>query len=252
MNSTTRDAILVIGAGGRTGRHVLRYLCAAAVPVIACVRRADRLAGERGLASAEVAVADLTQPHGLAPLLARATQVVYLAGSERRGLAPGAWQLEVDGLSTCLELAQRQGFGGRWIYVGHSGQAPTGSVAWSETRWRELKQAAEQAIMGSAVDYFILRVGRIVDPVAAEPLVRVSQRPGSAGDLPANVLGFLLTGAALAGAAPRTSASAAIDAAGLRLQAAVQSFARLRSDPPLAGLDLAASTVSAHGRRPSR
>lgn len=249
MDKNARDSILVIGASGRTGRHVLRYLCAAAVPVIACVRRADRLAGEPRLAAAEIAVADLVQPYTLAPLLARAAHVVYLAGSDRRGLAPGAWQLEVDSLTTCLELAQRQGFGGRWIYVGHSEQAPTGSVAWAETRWRELKQAAEQALMASAVDYLILRVGRIVDPVGSEPLVRVTQRPGGAGDVPCNALGFLLTGAALAGAASRATASLALGADGLRLQAAVHAFARLRSDPPLAGLDLAANTLGSYGRR---
>ena len=105
--TSVRDSILLVGASGRTGRYVLRYLCAASVPVIACVRSAYRLASEPSLASAEVVFANVEQPHTLAPLIERAAHVIYLAGGNRRGLSPGAWQVEVDGLSDCLELAKR-------------------------------------------------------------------------------------------------------------------------------------------------
>ena len=77
-----RDSILLIGASGQTGRYVLRYLCAAAVPVIACVRSAERLASDPSLASAEVAVANVEQPHTLAPLIERAAHVIYLVDKE--------------------------------------------------------------------------------------------------------------------------------------------------------------------------
>ena len=75
----------------------------------------------RPLASAEVVFANVEQPHTLAPLIERAAHVIYLAGGDRRGLSPGAWQVEVDGLSDCLELAKRSGLPGRWISVGYSG-----------------------------------------------------------------------------------------------------------------------------------
>src|SRR5688572_33382509 len=105
--TSVRDSILLVGASGRTGRYVLRYLCAASVPVIACMRSADRLASAASLASAEVVFADVEQPHTLAPLIERAAHVIYLAGGSRRGLSPGAWHVEVDGLSDCLQLAKR-------------------------------------------------------------------------------------------------------------------------------------------------
>ena len=101
--TSVRDSILLVGASGRTGRYVLRYLCAASVPVIACVRGADRLASELSLQSAEVVFANVEQPHTFAPLIERAAHVIYLAGGDRRGLSPGAWQVEVDGLSDCLD-----------------------------------------------------------------------------------------------------------------------------------------------------
>jgi len=231
-NVDVRDSVLVIGAGGRTGAHVVRYLCAAAVPVIACVRRADRLAHDPRLASAEIAVANLEQPHTVAPLIDRAAQIIYVAGSQRRSLSPGAWQLEVDSLASCIEFAWRSGFGGRLIYVGHSAAERRGSAAWAETRWRELKLAAEQAIVASGLNYFILRTGHVMDAVSEEPRVRVSQPSGAVPDaeLPCNALAFLLTGVALAGAAHRSSATVQLDKDGLKLQAAVAAFTRLRSD----------------------
>ena len=167
MGTTSiRDSILLVGASGRTGRYVLRYLCAASVPVIACVRSADRLASEPSLASAEVVFANVEQPHTLAPLIERAAHVIYLAGANRRGLSPGAWQVEVDGLSGCLELAKRADLPGRWISVGYSGSDQrTGATSWAETRWRELKRAADEVIAASGVNYFVLRTGLITAPL---------------------------------------------------------------------------------------
>ena len=231
------ESILLIGASGRTGLCVLRYLCAAAVPVIACVRRPDRLPAEPRLAAAEVAVVNLQQPGAIAPLFERAAQVIYLAGSARNSLSPGAWQLEVESLTTCLEFAQRSGFHGRWSYVGCSDDEPAAGATWAETRWRELKQEAEQALKDSSVDYFILRTGRVTGVILEEPRVRVSQEATAsssaaplAGELPCNVLAFLLTGIALAGAAHRAEATVRLDPSGVNLQEAVHAFGRLRSE----------------------
>src|SRR5882672_1610356 len=227
-----RDSILVIGASGRTGGYVVRYLCAASVPVIAYVRREERLPIEPRVASAEVAVANLERPDTIAPLIDRAAHVIYLAGSERRGMSPGAWQLEVESLSACIEFAQRAGFSGRWLYVGYSGAEQRGGTTWAEARWRELKLAAEQVVTASGLNYFVLRVGRITDSVGGEPRVHVSQpsSPMPDADVPCNALGFLLTGVTLAGCTPRARATVRLDQSGLKLQAAVHAFARLRSD----------------------
>jgi len=234
-----RESILVIGASGRTGGYVVRYLCAASVPVIACVRRAERVPVEARLASAEVAVANLEQPDTIAPLIDRAAHVVYLAGGERRGMSPGAWQLEVESLSSCIEFAQRSGFTGRWLYVGYSGAEQRGGTTWAEARWRELKLAAEQVVTASGLNYFVLRVGRITESVSGEPRVQVSQpsTPMPDADVPCNALGFLLTGVTLAGCTQRARATVRLDNSGVKLQAAVHSFARLRSDETERTLD---------------
>jgi uncharacterized protein YbjT (DUF2867 family) len=242
--SQERESILVIGASGRTGAFAMRYLCAVAAPVIACVRRADRLPVEPLLASAEVAIANLERPETLAPLIDRALHIIYLAGSERRSLSPGAWQLEIDALTAAVEIAGRSGFGGRWIYVGYSGAGQRGSATWAETRWRELKAEAEQVIVSSSLNYFILRTGRVAGPISVEPNVSITQRQTTSADaeVPCNVLGFLLTGAALAGAARRSTATVQLDAHGVKLQEAVRGFTRLRTDAPVTARD--ASGVS--------
>lgn len=226
-----RESILLVGASGQTGRYVLRYLCAASVPVIACVRTADRLASELSLASAEVAFANVEQPHTLAPLIERAAHVIYLAGVDRKGLSPGAWQLEVEGLAGCLELARRAGLPGRWISVGYSGSDQRTGATWAETRWREMKLAAEDVIAASGVNYFILRTGLITAPASTEPRVSIAQDSVAAdSELPCNALAFLLTGVALAGATNRSRVTVRLSPYGLKLQSAVQAFSRLRQD----------------------
>ena len=244
MGTTSfKDSILLVGASGQTGRYVLRYLCAASVPVIACVRSADRLASEPSLASAEVVFADVEQPHTLAPLIERAAHVIYLAGGNRRGLSPGAWQLEVDGLSGCLEIAKRAGLPGRWISVGYSGSDQRTRATWAESRWRELKLAADDVIAASGVNYFVLRTGLITAPASMEPRVSIAQNSVAAGaELPCNALAFLLTGAALAGATNRSRVTVRLDPHGLKLQSAVQAFSRLRQDGPI----LSTTTLMPH------
>ncbi|MCS7100830.1 MAG: NAD(P)H-binding protein, partial [Burkholderiaceae bacterium] len=221
-----KDAILLIGASGRTGLSVWRYLCAAAVPVIACVRRRELLPPEPRLAAAEVVEADVEQPGAFAPLFERAAHVIYVAGAPRKSLSAGAWQVEVEGLAVCLVLAQRTAIRGRWIYVGHDGAEPAGTVTWAESRWRELKREAEQAVIASGVNYFILRTSRVTDLVHEEPRVVVSQPVGPApeGEIPCNALALLLAGAALAGASPRARASVRVDPSGVPLQEAVEGF----------------------------
>ena len=242
-SQAVRDSVLVIGASGRTGLYVLRYLSAASVPTLACVRRAERLAAGRFGAGVEVAVADLEQPYALRPLFERAAHVIYVAGSDRKSLSPGAWQLEVECLSSCLELARDVGLPGRWLYVGYSGEQ-RGAANWAEARWRELKLAAEDAVASSGLNYVILRTGRVGEPVADEPRVFVTQQgaPRADATLPCNVLAFLLTGAVLSGATHRARFTAGLEPAGSRLQAAVQAFGRLQADA--AGLQTADASLS--------
>lgn len=211
---------------------MLRYLCAASVPVIACVRRADRVPAELRAAAVEVATANLERPDSIAPLIDRAAHVIWLAGTARRSLSPGAWQLEVESLGSCLEMTRRSGFDGRFIYAGYSGSESRESTTWAESRWRELKLEADQVISASNANYFVLRTGHLTDSVTREPSVSVAQHAGVEPDaqLPCNVLAFLLTGAALAGAAYRSRVTVRLHTGGVKLQEAVQAFTRLRSE----------------------
>jgi hypothetical protein len=89
-------------------------------------------------------------------------------------------------------------------------------------------------VAASGVNYFVLRTGAITAPISTEPRVSIAQRSAAAGaQLPCNALAFLLTGVALAGATNRSSATVRLDPNGLKLQSAVQAFARLRPDGPI-------------------
>ena len=219
----------------QAGRRAVMF-CATCVPrrcrsSPACEARIALPPNRATLASAEVVIGNVEQPHTLAPLIERAAHVIYLAGVDRRGLLPGAWQLEVEGLSGCLELARRAGLPGRWISVGYSGSDRRTGPTWTETRWRELKLAAEDAIAASGVNYFVLRTGLIGPPVSTEPRVSIVQSSAAAdAELPCNALAFLLTGVALVGATACSRVNVRLDPSGLKLQSAVQAFSRLRQD----------------------
>ena len=207
----------------QAGRRAVMF-CATCVPrrcrsSPACETRIA-LPSEPSLASAEVAFVDVEQPHTLAPLIERAAHVIYLVGGDRRGLAPGAWQLEVDSLSGCLELARRAGLPGRWISVGYSGSGQRTALTWAETRWRELKLAVDDVIVASGVNYFVLRTGLIGAPVSSDPRVSIAQDSAAAdAELPCNALAFLLTGAALAGATNRSRVTVRVDPRGSNCRA---------------------------------
>ncbi|HKO67149.1 MAG TPA: hypothetical protein VJU53_05020, partial [Burkholderiaceae bacterium] len=108
-----------------------------------------------------------------------------------------------------------------------------GATSWAEARWRELKLAADEVIAPSGVNYFVVRTGRIAAPVNTEPRVILTQNPAAPdAELPCNSLAFLLTGAALSGAANRSRVTVRVDPNGLTLQSAVQAFRLLREDTP--------------------
>ena len=159
--------------------------------------------------------------------------MIYLAGESKRVVAR-RMASEVEGLSDCLELAKRADLPGRWISVGYSGSDQRTAASWAETRWRELKRAADEAIAASGVNYFVLRTGLIAAPASTEARVSITQDSAAADtELPCNSLAFLLGGAALAGATSRSRVTVRLDPRGLTLQSAVQAFRLLRQDGPI-------------------
>ena len=126
---------------------------------------------------------------------------------------------------------------GRWISVSPSGSDQRTGASWAETRWRELKRAADEAIARERhVNYFILRTGLIAAPASTEARVSITQDSAAAdAELPCNSLAFLLASAALSGATSRSRVTVRLDPRGLTLQSAVQAFRLLRQDSPVLG-----------------
>ena len=123
------------------------------------------------------------------------------------------------------------------IYAARVKANPTRSLMYDLDRQRREeigKAEAEQVLLSSDLNYFILRTGHVTGIVSLEPNVSMTQQHDVTADaeLPSNVLGFLLTGAALAGVTRRSQVTVRVDAHGLKLQDAVQTFGRLRTDAP--------------------
>ena len=112
--------ILVTGATGTTGRHVVRELSAAGAPVRALVRRVERVAWPDGV---EVAQGDLADPESLAGALRGVEKLYLLAPFE-----PRLVDLERNAIDAALRAGVRH-------VVKHSGLGAAPDAPMAIGRW---------------------------------------------------------------------------------------------------------------------
>jgi len=96
------EPVLVTGAGGFIGRHLVRALAQRGQPVLAMGRRIEGTAP----AGVETVDAGATDPAVFAPLLARSSAVVHLASVSTPGSSAGRPLAELDNLRLCLALLE--------------------------------------------------------------------------------------------------------------------------------------------------
>ena len=97
------DHILVLGAGGFVGRHLVRALAQRGDKVIAVSRRPVQFE----LASVQLIVGELSEPADFMPLVARSRAVVHLASRSTPGTSAGNVMAELqDNLRPTLALLQ--------------------------------------------------------------------------------------------------------------------------------------------------
>lgn len=143
--------ILVTGAGGFVGRHVVARLAASGHSVRAMVRRSGRYTPPAGVAVVE---ADLTTPETLAAAVAGVETVVHCAALTANIKEPhsGAYQL-VNGIGAeNLAAAARRAGVGRLVAISGLGTRPARAGTYMATRW-----ALEEAVRASGVAYVILQ-----------------------------------------------------------------------------------------------
>ncbi|UOQ68906.1 NAD-dependent epimerase/dehydratase family protein [Hymenobacter volaticus] len=111
--------VLVTGAGGFLGHHLVEHLLRRGYQVRALVRSATRLSPLALPEEVEVVEGDLRQPASVAGLADNCTAVIHAAALAQVNPArdPAVWAVNLGGTETMLRLARRAGVS-RFVYVG--------------------------------------------------------------------------------------------------------------------------------------
>jgi uncharacterized protein YbjT (DUF2867 family) len=162
--------ILVVGASGYVGRHVLARL--AGEPARGLVRRRDR-AGDLG-PNVEVIEGDLTQPEGLAPALAGVRVVFHCAAITGDHKEPyrGAYDAVNRVGTRNLVAAAKEAGVERLVVMSGLGTHPAPTGTYMATRW-----GMEEAVRSSQLPFVILQPSVLFGkdapfPVALARLIR--------------------------------------------------------------------------------
>lgn len=137
--------ILVTGASGFVGRHLLEHLLATGHRVIALSRRRANFPVE-----VEVALGDVVSGEGLAAASASAEAVIHLVGIIRESGDATFDRVHVEGTRNVVAAAREAGL--RYLQMSALGAAKgTGS------RYFESKAQAEEIVKASGLDWTIFR-----------------------------------------------------------------------------------------------
>jgi uncharacterized protein YbjT (DUF2867 family) len=153
---------LVIGANGRTGRHLVKHLRAAGEPVIAMVRdpaQADRFEA----LGASVHVHDLDED--FAPAFAGAHTVIYAAGSAEDQGEVEEQAYDRDAVIRSCDYA-RAASGVKRIVVISALIAAAPDQATALRHYSFMKRASDDYVVASGMPYLILRPGPLDDTPA--------------------------------------------------------------------------------------
>ena len=141
--------ILVTGASGFVGRHVVRDLSAGGVRVRALVRSA-RGAAELEGAECELVRGDVTDPASLLAAARGVRTIVHLVAIVAG--APATFErVMAAGTGNLVEAARESGVR-RIVLMSALGTRPDATVPYFRAKW-----AAEQAVASSGVDHAVLR-----------------------------------------------------------------------------------------------
>jgi len=141
--------VLVTGANGFLGRHVVAALQAQGKAVRGLVRSLDEANGLEGV---ELVEGDVTQPETLAPAVAGADSVIHLVAI-LQGRPEQFDRVIGDGTRNVVEAAREAALR-RFVYVSALGtnERTRDTVPYFRGKWN-----AEQAVLSSGLEYVILR-----------------------------------------------------------------------------------------------
>ncbi|MGQ9523530.1 MAG: complex I NDUFA9 subunit family protein [Armatimonadota bacterium] len=196
MDTRRTGLVLVTGATGFVGRHLVHALLDAGHPV-RCLVRSDpsRLALSGTPGQPQVASGDISDPNSLQTAFLGVDTVVHLVGIIRERPGSSFWGVHVEGTANVLAASVRCGVR-RFLYMSALGTRPDARSRYHKSKW-----AAEQNVRNSGLQHAIMRpsviygpgdgfVSTLADMIRRAPLVipvpgdgRSSLQPVWIGDL---------------------------------------------------------------------
>lgn len=151
--------ILVIGASGFVGKHLVRALLADGYAV-RCLARTPAKVNGLATAGGEIVQGDISDP----PSMQRALASVQAAYISIHTLSPqraapagqGFMDIEMQGLRNIVSACRMHGVR-RLVYLTSLGNVPGARSEWARERWK-----AEQFLLNSGLDVTVIQPGQIV------------------------------------------------------------------------------------------
>ncbi|MGA2193379.1 MAG: NAD(P)H-binding protein [Nitrospirota bacterium] len=170
--------VLVTGATGFVGSHLVKGLSAAGFKVRALVRDSKSSEGIEG-PGVEVAVGDVTKPGTVAEVCSGCSSVIHLVGIIQEGPGYTFKSIHVDGTRNIIEAARRAGTVRHFIY-----QSALGARTGARTAYHRTKYEAEELTRGSGLNFSITRpsiiygkgdgfTAKLIDIIRKGPVVPV-------------------------------------------------------------------------------
>ncbi|MBE9043240.1 SDR family oxidoreductase [Pleurocapsales cyanobacterium LEGE 10410] len=174
--------ILVAGATGQTGRHIVRQLIDKNVPVKALVRDIEQ-AKTILPSTAELIVGDVLQPASLESALADCNVLICATGASPSLDPTGPYQIDYQGAKNLVDVAKAKGIE-HFILVSSlcvSKFFHPLNLFWLVLYW---KKQAESYIQASGIPYTIVRPGGLKNEDNADNIVMSSADTLFEGSIP--------------------------------------------------------------------
>jgi uncharacterized protein YbjT (DUF2867 family) len=168
--------VLLIGAHGRTGRHIARQLRAASLPFKVLLRKSAHR-GEFTPLGAEIVLGDLT--HDFSHALDDITHVIYAAGSAESEGVNEERAIDRDAVQRTADYAKRRRTKQLVVISAISAYWPKSSPL-ALKHYSRMKREADDYVQASGVPYVILRPGPLSDDIGRGTIALSAQRSADA------------------------------------------------------------------------
>jgi uncharacterized protein YbjT (DUF2867 family) len=168
--------VLLIGAHGRTGRHIARQLRAASLPFKVLLRKSAQR-GEFAALGAEIVLGDLTQD--FSHTFDDVTHVIYAAGSAESEGVNEERAIDRDAVQRTADYAKRRRTKQLVVISAISAYWPKSSPL-ALRHYSKMKREADDYVQASGVPYVILRPGPLSDDIGRGTIALSTQRSADA------------------------------------------------------------------------